>query len=140
MEGRAREYESTGKSTRTLEHKHGHENEHEHEHEHEHENERSSTITSTRVREHEYESTGTRALINTRARARRRRATPVGRVFNNECGFACPWMALRVRNASPWMFASFCDLEAAGHVSRISARAHTCSVAYGRASCVPRRR
>ena len=54
--------------------------------------------------------------------------------------FACVWMALSTRNASPWLLASFRDFEPAEHVPRTSARAHTCTAVSARASCVPRNR
>ena len=49
-------------------------------------------------------------------------------------------MALRARMASPSLLANFRDCEPSEHMPRTSARAHTCAVVIGRASCVPRSR
>ena len=48
--------------------------------------------------------------------------------------------ALGGRKRTPWLFASFRDLGPPDHVPRTSARAHTCTTVFTRASCVPRNR
>ena len=55
-------------------------------------------------------------------------------------GFACAWMTLRARHASPWLLASFRDFEPPEHVPRTSTSAHTCAAVYRRAPSVPRSR
>ena len=99
----------------------------------------SSTSSSTRARlralEHEHD-------------VGRQSVRAVSRILNNmrnpsgicKCGFAWAWMALRARNAPPWLLANFRDFEPPEHVTRISARAHTCALVFGRAPCVPRSR
>ena len=67
-------------------------------------------------------------------------AQPVGHFLKPVCGLAWTWMALRARNASPWLLANFRDFEPPEHVPRTSARAYTCVLVFGRTRCVPRRR
>ena len=113
---------------------------------HEHE----STRARPREHDHEHESMSTRC---TRARARggqaicasrqqnsERHAQPVRFFLNPVRGFASAWMALRARNASPWLLANFRDFDPPEHVPRTSARARTCAVVFGRAPCSPRSR
>ena len=95
-----------------------------------------STRTSTRARspleyENEHESTRHEATRQS-VRAVRMTACETCRTFFHPCGFACAWVALRDRNASPWLLASFSGFEPPEHVPRTSARAHSCAVVYGR--------
>ena len=49
-------------------------------------------------------------------------------------------MALGGRKRIPWLLATFREIETPEHVPRTSARAHTCTAVFTRASCMPRNR
>ena len=95
---------------------------HEHEralgHDHKHESTTTSTRAQARARKHEHEGTSTRArarggqaISASRQQNSQRRAQPVGHFLYPVRGFAWAWMALRARNASPWLLANVRDFE-----------------------------
>ena len=134
-------------------------------HEHEHSSMKSASCPGNRcepsaerhaLNAEQHDHSSTHQTVSTRARARRREHSrtststrwpgnltcvkPACRAFLYSCGFTCAWMALCARNAPPWLLASFRDFGPPEHLPRTSARAHTCTAVFTRASCVPRNR
>ena len=94
----------------------------------------SCTSAKTRTLEHEHKHEVARQSV--RAVSRTAYAKPACGTFLQPCEFACAWMALSARNASPWLLASYRDFEPPEHGPLTSARAHTCTAVFTRASCV----
>ena len=80
---------------------------------------------------------GGQAISASRQQNSERHVQPVGHFLKPLRGFALALMALRARNAPPWLLANFRGFEPPEHVPRTSARAHTCAVVFGRTPCVP---